>query len=535
MNKLIKKTVILLVLLVPAVILFLGPTAPTVTADAEAQQDPIKHEVSVDVVLVPLFITGPDGNPVFDLKKEDFEVKANGIPAEISQFIQFNFQHQQEVTEKVAKPAKKKEIKRPSRAVFIIIDSVFNGYFGYRRALDIAVDIVKASSPEDMILVMENRAGAGPKHVAGPDEDKGSIIKKIRKLKLPTGKWDKNLHLTRGWNPEADNDLFEMVHESPILEYLANKTKHMERLAYKNQIHQFSAFLTRIKYILKTIKRPKVVFLLSEGIAKAAFKDLFSPKARVKIMTGSTLVRTEKRYNEIPEDREMRLFVDLQKIVNAINEGGSVLYTINSGKGRHDEEASGEMSMRYLAHESGGSYVAGSDTKKIIKKLKKITAAYYELAFLVTPDMGKAMDLEISCKRKGIKVNTFKHTERRKPYALMDEMEKKLFALNMVTGGSWSRLMGKVVRIKYNNLGEDKTGPENTSKIEVPLPAKMKDHELDLFSISIKPGSQEVNIQLITQEVKDKAQLVFKKQQNTNEYFVIIEPAFSLCVYNRIF
>ena len=60
-------------------------------------QDPISHKISVDVMLVPIFVVGPDGNPVFDLKKEDFEIYANGTPVKIAQFIRFDFEHPQEL------------------------------------------------------------------------------------------------------------------------------------------------------------------------------------------------------------------------------------------------------------------------------------------------------------------------------------------------------------------------------------------------------------------------------------------------------
>jgi VWFA-related protein len=537
MNKQIKRMTVSCTFLFLAAVLCLGAAVPGADADAGSglQEDPITHEVSVDVVLVPIFITGPDDNPVFDLKKEDFKVKANGIPVQIAQFIQFNFEHQQEVVEKVTVGKKKKEIKQPSRAVFIIIDSVFTGHFGYRRAITTAIDIIKSSSPGDMIVVMENRAGAEPRHIAGPDESKESIINKIKKLRLPTGKWDKSLHQSRAWNPEADTVAFDMVHSSAIFEDLANLVKYREQLAYKNQVHQFGAFLSRFKYVLKTISRPKVVFLISQGIANAAFKNLSAPKSVQRPdVSANALLRTEKRVNEKHEDREMRMFVDLQKIVKAVNDGGSILYTINPGRARYDEDASGEMSMRYLAHESGGEYVAGSDSNEIIKKLKKITSAYYELAFLVTPDMERNIDLEITCKRKGIKVNTFKRTERRKPYYHMDKVEKKLFALNMVTGGSWSRMLGKVVRVKYRSLRNDNTGSGNATMIEVPLPDKMKDRKLDVFCIRIEPETQSVDIQLMSQAVKDRATLIIKKKSNTNEFFAIIEPAFTYCIYNKI-
>jgi hypothetical protein len=250
---------------------------------------------------------------------------------------------------------------------------------------------------------------------------------------------------------------------------------------------------------------------------------------------GSALLRQTPGVDEQNEFRDQRLFKDLEQIVQAINEGGSVLYTVNPGKMERDDEASGEMSMRYLAHESGGQYIAGRDTKKLVKRLKDATAAYYELAFIPTPDMGKQIELKLTCKREGVKVNSFKQTSRSRPYFRMEPVEKKLFALNMVTGGSWSRIMGKVVRIKYTKLtAKQNANGETPAKLDIPLPLKMQGRELDIFAIRIDPKTQKADIQLGTQKMNEKAELIINEQNDKQEYFVIIEPVFAYCIYNQL-
>ncbi|MCP5105426.1 MAG: hypothetical protein GY950_18705, partial [bacterium] len=352
-----------------AAVFFFQPVTPlTASALEAAQQDPVTHKVSVDVMLVPVFVVGPDGNPVFDLKKEEFELYANGNPVDIAQFIQFDFQHTEEVVEEVKVKEEKKVVPQPSRAVFIIIDSVFNSIHGYRRTKQIAIDIINNGSPEDMFIVLENKAAGGPRHLAGPDESRKSIIRKIQKLRLPSEKFDRNLHLTREWNIVADSNMYDPLYEAASFENLTNQTKYLEKLSYKNQARQFSRFLARFKYVLKTITRPKVVFLLSEGIAKAAFKTLQAPEVVEEYgRFHSSLLNAEKGVDQQNEFRDQHLFKDLQRVVQAINQGGSVLYTINPSKVLHDDEASGEMSLKYLARESGGRYIGGTDTKKVIK------------------------------------------------------------------------------------------------------------------------------------------------------------------------
>lgn len=507
---------------------------PVTASGNDAEQEPITHKVTVDVMLVPIFVISPEGNPVFDLKKEDFELYANGTPIEISEFVQFNFENQQEVSEEVTVKARE-ELKQPERAIFIVIDSVFNSFFGYRRSKEIAGDIIKNGAPGDMFIVMENRAGGGLRHIAGPDENRNNIIKEIDKLKLPTGNWDKNLNLTREWNILADTNFYDPAEISAGLENLVNKSRFMEKNAYKNQVQHFSDFLVQFKYALKTITRPKVVFLISEGIDKAAFRILQEPeKVPAYDKSTSALTRGEEGVEKSKNFQDPRLFKDLLQVVKAMNEGGSVLYTINPGRIREDEEASGEMSLKFMADESGGQYIAGVDTTKIIKQVKTTTAAYYELAFAPTPEMRREIDIQVKCKRPGLTVNSFRKTERTKPYYRMDVVEKKLFALNTVTGGSWSRIVGKVVRIKYRSLRDEKQGSEIISLLEIPLPPKMKGRELDLFYVQIDPQTGKANIELLTQTLKDRANIIVRKRENKKDFFVIIEPVFTYCVYNQV-
>lgn len=519
--------------------LLLAAAVPPLAAnDAVSQDDPVTHKVSVDVMLVPIFARGSNGEPVFDLKKEDFELYANGTQFNIDEFLKFDFGQLEEITEEITevKEPKQKPLRQPSRAVFIIIDSVFNSVPSFRRSKQIAIDLINGGSQDDMFIILENTAAGGPRHIVGPDSEKEKLIQEIKKLKLPSNKWDKDLHLTREWDVLTDSNMYDPVFVAASMENLYRQNKFNDQMAYKNQAHHFSRFLARFKYALKTITRPKVLFLISEGIASAAFKTLETPEVvEAYGRFHSTLTTDEKGVDKQNEFRDQRLFKDLQLVVKAINEGGSVLYTINPERFQHDSEASGEMSLRYLAQESGGEYIAGSDVKKVIKTIKKTTAAYYELVFSPTPDLDtKEIDIEIKCKRKGVIVNTFKKTERNRPYFKMEPVEKKLFALNMVTGGSWSRMMGKVVRIKYNRLRTEQIGDETATMIEIPLPDKMKSRTLDIFAVKLDSETKKVNIELISHKAKDRVNLIVKQKPSTKEFFVIIEPVFAYCVYNQL-
>ena len=58
------------------------PTPPPAAAQSDASQ--VKLTVRSNLVMVPVFVTGGDGNVVFGLNVEDFALRDNGAPQEIS-------------------------------------------------------------------------------------------------------------------------------------------------------------------------------------------------------------------------------------------------------------------------------------------------------------------------------------------------------------------------------------------------------------------------------------------------------------------
>jgi hypothetical protein len=223
-------------------------------------------------------------------------------------------------------------------------------------------------------------------------------------------------------------------------------------------------------------------------------------------------------------------------VVKSINKGGSVLYTINPRRTSdiNDEEASGEMSLRYMAGESGGKYFAGSKPKKIIQRVKKTTAAYYELFYSIIPDMGSDMNVRLECRREGIRIHSLSHTEKNRPYHRMEPVQKKLFALNVVTGGSWSRIVGRVMQVKYSKAKPAKGESEKAVTLRVPLPDVMRNRKVDMFLIHMDPDTQKTEINLLSSSVTDVVNIKFKPGKDRKQFFVVIEPTTPYCIYNKI-
>ncbi len=116
----------------------------------------------------------------------------------------------------------------------------------------------------------------------------------------------------------------------------------------------------------------------------------------------------------------------------------------------------------------------------------------------------------------------------------MESIQKKLFAFNVVTGGDWSRIVGKVVKVKYKKIKSEEKGDKTKQIFEIMIPDKMRNKEADIFLIKFDSKTKKTDVSKITEKVKDKVKIPIKKRKKIKQYFVIIEPHGVLCIYNEI-
>jgi len=476
------------------------------------QKDSLQYQVSVNAHVVPFFAVDGKGNPVYDIQPDDLVLKVNGKLYKIEGFKRFQFDTAAD------SGAITVTTRKPDRVVFLLIDTVFTSKTGIHRGKKIACELVRKAGLSDRFIVLENAAVGGLKYLIGPEKDADSLIKKIKTIReIPT-------HRAR--TPYRSPGLPQLDRENRI------QRSDQISAAMRNQadIHRFAHILEQFKYALKTISSPKVVFLISEGVAKKSFQEEFNisnpdnesddPKEDIKEDIKNTLV-----FNAY-------LFNYFKRVARAINFGGSVLYAINPAplKPYDDTEESGRMSLMFLAGESGGKYFAGRDTDGIVQQVKKTTTAYYELYFTSDNETMERMKIQLKCKRGDVRIHSLIHTEKNRSYRNMKVVQKKIFGLNIVTGGEWSRMVGKVVRVKYKKSRKN----ENTDTVTLRMPEKMINVPVDVLVFYIEPKTQKVEVSFTTIKGNDPLHLTMKQAKGKDRFFAIIELEKTYCIYNKI-
>jgi hypothetical protein len=213
-----------------------------------------------------------------------------------------------------------------------------------------------------------------------------------------------------------------------------------------------------------------------------------------------------------------------------IDKGGSLLYLINP----IPETYKIKRAVSIMSKISNAKCIYGSNIDDVLKKVKNNTAAYYELAFSINPELEENFRIKIKCKRKGVKINTLRYGEKPRSYAEMEETQKKLFALNVVIGGSWSRMVGKVQPIICQKLGETPKKKIILKKINVNIVKELQNQKLDIFVLNIDPVTLKADIDLFQRKVGEKETIDVEAQTGKKQYIVIIEPEKIHCIFTRV-
>jgi hypothetical protein len=476
----------------------------------EDWQKPLEYEVQVQAQVVPFFAVDEKGDPVYDLKEGELSLFVNDKRTPIIQFR--NYQFEDETGQAVQ--------GGPQRIVFVIIDSVFNSTAGLKRAKEIAWGIVEAAPRGDAFVILESKPAGGLHHVWGPGNEKKALKKalqntaKLSEVRMRMGQEKKSLSEARRFSRTKEDLRQEAMRVFKNIEIAKDR--------YRTDLRRFAYAISQFKFALKTITLPKIVYLMSQGISRGALADAWDPSETYQ---ETALYQTQAFYYKY-----------LTEMARSVNTGGCMLYLIDPDRPRLDDDfdTSGKESLKFMASVSGGKYFGGSDAGKIVHRVGKSTAAYYEMVFYLKAVADDKMEIRIDCTRDGVQINTIRYSERSKPYIQMEPLQKKLFALNVVNGGSWSRMSGTVEAGKFKKMKKKGGGDVVILQIRVPLPQPMHNRDLDVYLVNVDPQTQKAAFGISSQKASDYIGMDIPVVKEKGQYFVIIDPDRTHCLYNRV-
>ena len=448
-------------------------------------QDVIKEEVSVDWWVVPLFAVDQQGLSINDLKAGELVVTVNGRPVADFSLHKRAFTVSRQVLKKRRTPLPEKR-----KMIFFLFDLAVSSHDKLKLSKRVAVNIVGKASDSCQFTVFAIDPYAGLTYLAGPVSDKKEILGVIDKKVVPNANAkDVGSFVSTVFQHQQGGEK-GLKFSKREMHFLVEEKSHL----LKNLNRKFYNSFQSLYYALNAIRDNKFVYLFSEGI--------------------SYFARAIIRHNR----EENRAF--MQQTAGFLGRSGAVLFIINPASSYpwKLKYLSGEDPLRYLARESGGKYLEGQEAE-MSRTIENLHRAYYEIAFPEDNTIpGSSRKLAVRCTRPGVSIHTMRSMEKRKSYEDMNEIEKEIFAVNLVNRNPFFSQALKVT----DAVVKKRRIRKNREIFRIDLPDNWLHNELDLFQVYSESSQGETRIEkrVLIPRIK-QFEIRFDNKERCDHYFVV--------------
>ncbi|MCP5053642.1 MAG: hypothetical protein GY940_41130 [bacterium] len=504
-----KKKLLLLVLLFTTCLTGY-PMSQEQTTD-EVSHDPLKYEIDITAQIVPFYAVDSKGEPVYDLKQEEFEIIVDGKPFDIASFHHYRMEDTPAPgqTQGTVKPAL---FKAPERINFVIIDSAIVGNeFMLGNSVFIVKELIRRARGKDAFMLFQSNWAGGLIYMTGPTKDKRELYHALDNItdkkysELNVKMMNRFLRVqTMNAGGGMQGNPADSEEQGRLAAIARNNTKR-DRDEYNRSVRLFAISMKQLRYILKSTNLSKTVYLISPG--------------RNRFM-------------------QFKSFDILEDAAKAVNYGGSLFYIINPVT---DISPRRRSTLKFMSDAVNGGFISGRDVNHLVSQVKKSTAAYYELSFKTVAKAGKRSRIKLKCKRKGVKLATIAYKEQEKPYDKMDRSEQRVFLMNVIYGGGWSRSLANVKKgrhktmpLRRNNLSK-RYDNEAINRVRVAIPKHMRKKKLHFYNVAIDNVTEKAEITSYKKKTDKKIEYMrFSLRSDKTHYFVVIDPSTPACIYNKV-
>lgn len=433
---------ILILLSVAVSFIFLTSSINSVFSQQNDNQDGLQEEVTVTLKLIQVYVTDKQGNPVTDLKKEDFELKDNGKVKSISDFENHVLTIAKDKSDRKQIEEIPEASPKLSRKFLLFFDFTFNNPGGILDARNAALHFLDTglqSTDEVGVISFSVNRGLTFHEFMTIDHQK------VREVVLGFG--------AKGILGRADDierryyrKLLEAQQTPDLRERKRKETEvralKAERLEFKQKVLNFLESVIALAKTLSHIPGQKHVLYFSSGIPSSIFEG--AQIDRIMSVTGRILDQGKISNVTLIEKHE-----DMAKELASSN---SIVYAMNSGRipmpldwdqetgqrlsmngNNLEDQLTGKASLQQLSQATGGKYfndVRNYDT--IVEELQNVTGSYYILGYYIDEKWdGKYHKINVDTKREGCIVRSQAGYFNPKLFRKYSKLEKLLHFIDL--------------------------------------------------------------------------------------------------------
>jgi len=406
-------------------------------------QSGLQYEVAVTLKLVQVFVVDKKGNPVLDLRKEDFVVQDNGRVQVISEFERHSLSLPAPRPEASPASLEPTPLEPPrelmSRKFILLFDFAYNNPKGILKAKEAALHfIVTQLRPTDEVGVMSYSGLGGLQlwEYLTADHQKVREVVEAFGLKKLAGRVDnlqeKYYAAVTGQNPADASDWGRAT--------LKGKEKQLPDMGAKPDLEQvpglkpwvFSekgelqalTFADRLKELALALRYEpgqKSIVFLSSGVPYSLIYGIQAPFGDVRFGTfGESLIR--QRYDDMLQ--EMAASNCIFYALDTEEIGASL---------KKDVRTMGVFTLQKIAGATGGKYYGNiNHYEKHLEKIQNLTGCFYVLGYSIDEKWDGAFhSIKVEVNRPECEVHAQRGYFSPKPFREYSELEKMLHLVDL--------------------------------------------------------------------------------------------------------
>jgi len=412
-----------------------------------------KHEVTVAVKLVQVYVTDKGGRPAGDLTGDDFEIYDNNKPVPILHFEKHFAEEIGTGGEAAPRPAL-------SRKFLLLFDLAFTDARGLMRAKNAALKFMEKSLlPTDEVSLVSYTAlrGLTLHEYMTRDHNRVKNIIESFGLKSVTGRAENlsNFFYSDMLMSLQSDEVQTTPEDSFFTDQARLQTGQMldtsRRQGYVDQARFYLEAMNNLAKVLRTVPGYKNIILFSAGLARQL---LFGRTGGAVVGDWSTpeqLAAQMAEYDAAQADSGLRS--DFSRLLKELKNSNCPVFTVDISRVHKEmdvegsggampgaRELDGADSLKQLASETGGKFYANTvNPENAMEEIVNTTKNFYILGFKVDENWdGKYHKVKVKVNKKGYKVYSQAGYFNPRPFKEYNNFEKLLHLIEVsLTENPW--------------------------------------------------------------------------------------------------
>ncbi len=429
-----------------------APGFPYPAASREQDQEPLRHEVSVTLKLIHVYVVDKKGRPVTNLVKEDFELYDSGREVKITDFERHILEG--EKTEPSSESRSPAEPGLLSRQFYLFFDFAYNTSAGIQRSKEAALHFI------DTLLKPTDEAGVLVYSISRSlrlYEDLTTDHGRIRKIVAGLGVRDKQgSAVPDGFGIEdmgGEAAGREDEQNAAFKDEVALASGRAGSEYAKLQARNFTGTVKDLARALAMVPGRKNILFFSSGVPAPVFEEQMA-------LIGGGDERTRVSRGR-PADRD--LLSRYEDMIQTLSSANCAVFAVDSAApldetadwssdatDREKERSldwesvekgwrrTGRSSLQELALATGGKYFGNiEDRRSITEDIENATGAFYVLGYSVHENKdGAYHDIRVKVRREGCVVQTQSGYFAPKPFGDYSKLEKEIYRHDLAFSAS---------------------------------------------------------------------------------------------------